>query len=341
MSNDIESSKSALKKARHAFKRGDKQKARYWAQEAVSQSPDNEDAWLWLASVSEPRASVAYFNQALEVNPKSTRARNGMHWAVQRLRATEVPLLPRRDIVEESIPSYHLIRHRSFLKLSILPLATSLIVIFVLMIVWISSPLFSSLGVKAFSGDSPLLFAQVGLNKATRTPTPTYTPTATFTPSPTLTPTNTPTPLPTNTPEPTSTPEPTDTPVVNYNPAPVINVSSRWIDVNLSEQRTYAYDGNQLIRSFIVSTGTWQHPTVTGQYRVYVKYVSAPMSGPGYYLPNVPYIMYFYRGYGLHGTYWHNNFGTPMSHGCINLTIPDSEWLYNWASVGTLVNIHY
>jgi lipoprotein-anchoring transpeptidase ErfK/SrfK len=51
--------------------------------------------------------------------------------------------------------------------------------------------------------------------------------------------------------------------------------------------------------------------------------------------------MYFYKGYGLHGTYWHSNFGTPMSHGCVNLTIPDAQWLYNWASVGTLVNIHY
>jgi lipoprotein-anchoring transpeptidase ErfK/SrfK len=65
------------------------------------------------------------------------------------------------------------------------------------------------------------------------------------------------------------------------------------------------------------------------------------MSGPGYYLPDVPYIMYFYKGYGLHGTYWHNNFGTPMSHGCVNLTIPDAAWLYNFSSVGTVVNVHY
>ena len=43
------------------------------------------------------------------------------------------------------------------------------------------------------------------------------------------------------------------------------------------------------------------------------------MSGPGYYLPGVPYVMYFYQGYGLHGTYWHDNFGQPMSHGCVNL----------------------
>lgn len=47
------------------------------------------------------------------------------------------------------------------------------------------------------------------------------------------------------------------------------------------------------------------------------------MTGPGYDLPNVPYTMYFYQGYGLHGTYWHNNFGTPMSHGCVNMPTPE------------------
>jgi lipoprotein-anchoring transpeptidase ErfK/SrfK len=103
----------------------------------------------------------------------------------------------------------------------------------------------------------------------------------------------------------------------------------------------YAYENNKVVRSFVVSTGTSAHPTVTGQFRVYVKYRSAAMRGPGYYLPDVPYIMYFYSGYGLHGTYWHNNFGTPMSHGCVNLRTSDAAWLYSWASVGTLVNIHY
>jgi lipoprotein-anchoring transpeptidase ErfK/SrfK len=116
---------------------------------------------------------------------------------------------------------------------------------------------------------------------------------------------------------------------------------ARWIDVDLTNQTVYAYQGDTVVNSFLVSTGTWLHPTVTGQYNIYVKYRSAPMSGPGYYLPNVPYIMYFYKGYGLHGTYWHSNFGTPMSHGCVNLRTDEAAWLYNWASVGTLVNVHY
>ena len=124
-------------------------------------------------------------------------------------------------------------------------------------------------------------------------------------------------------------------------PSPSIPTDGRWIDVDLSAQRLTAYQGSTAVRSTLVSTGLPATPTPTGQFRVYVKYASTTMSGPGYYLTNVPYTMYFYRGYGLHGTYWHSNFGHPMSHGCINLPTPEAQWLFNWASVGTLVNIHY
>lgn len=115
----------------------------------------------------------------------------------------------------------------------------------------------------------------------------------------------------------------------------------RWIDVNLSEQRLYAYEGNILANSFLVSTGLPGTPTVTGEFRIYIKVPVQDMSGPGYYLTDVPWVMFFYDEYGFHGTYWHNNFGSPMSRGCVNLRTEDAEWLYNWASVGTPVNIHY
>jgi len=128
------------------------------------------------------------------------------------------------------------------------------------------------------------------------------------------------------------------TPPPPPSPAPP---GGRRIDVHLSTQRLTAYAGNTPVRSTLVSTGLPGTPTPTGRYRIYVKYISTLMSGPGYYLPNVPYTMYFYRGYGLHGTYWHANFGHPMSHGCINLPTSEAQWLYNWAAVGTLVNIHY
>ena len=112
------------------------------------------------------------------------------------------------------------------------------------------------------------------------------------------------------------------------------------MDVDLSSQTVYTFQGDQIVNSFVVSTGLWPNVTVTGVYRIYVKYRYADMSGDEYYLPNVPYVMYFYKGYGLHGTYWHNNFGYPMSHGCINLRIEDAGWLFNWAAVGTVVSIH-
>jgi len=115
----------------------------------------------------------------------------------------------------------------------------------------------------------------------------------------------------------------------------------RWIDVNLSRQQIDVYEGDVLVNSFIVSTGLPDTPTVTGDYRIYVKVPVQDMSGPGYYLPDVAWVMFFYEDYGFHGTYWHNSFGTPMSRGCVNLSVDDAAWLYNWASVGTRVSIHY
>ncbi|HAJ05560.1 MAG TPA: hypothetical protein DCL76_03275, partial [Chloroflexi bacterium] len=130
----------------------------------------------------------------------------------------------------------------------------------------------------------------------------------------------------------------------------LIDISSNdedvlWIDVNIGQQKVYAMQGDRKVREFVVSTGTDKYPTVTGNYNIYVKYLKANMSGVDngipWFLADVPYVMYFYSGYGLHGTYWHDNFGTPMSHGCINLNIEDAEWLYDFAGIGTLVYIHY
>lgn len=123
-------------------------------------------------------------------------------------------------------------------------------------------------------------------------------------------------------------------------PPPSPGPSGRWIDIDLGAQRLTAYTGNTLVRTSLVSTGLPRTPTPRGDFRIYVKYASAPMSGPGYHYPGVPYVMYFYRGYGLHGTYWHSNFGQPMSHGCVNLSTPEAQWLYAWAPVGTLIRVH-
>ena len=114
----------------------------------------------------------------------------------------------------------------------------------------------------------------------------------------------------------------------------------RWIDVDLSEQTLTAYENGVPIHTTLVSTGLPQTPTPTGQFRIWIKFRCDDMAGEDYYIEDVPYVMYFYQGYGLHGVTWHGNFGHPMSHGCVNLPTEEAGWLFEWADVGTLVNIH-
>ena len=117
------------------------------------------------------------------------------------------------------------------------------------------------------------------------------------------------------------------------------------IDVNLSTQTLVAYQGNSRVFITRISSGVAKHPTPTGTFSIYAKLRSQEMKGgvgrEHYDLPGVPYVMYFYGGNAIHGTYWHHNFGHPMSHGCVNATISAAAWLYNWAPYGTTVTVHY
>jgi lipoprotein-anchoring transpeptidase ErfK/SrfK len=117
--------------------------------------------------------------------------------------------------------------------------------------------------------------------------------------------------------------------------------AGKLIIVKLGQQRVYVYENGELLRNVLVSTGRPMTPTVQGDYKIYVKYKAQTMSGPGYYLPGVPWVMYFYQGYSFHGTYWHNNFGRTMSHGCVNMPTDEALWLYNWAEIGTSVRVEY
>lgn len=129
------------------------------------------------------------------------------------------------------------------------------------------------------------------------------------------------------------------------NPALFTPNGEKWIDVNLSTQTLTALEGQTPVYRTLVSTGVWDTPTVVGTFNIYVKFEKADMSGgsgiSAYDLKDVPYVMYFHGDYGMHGTYWHMNFGRPMSHGCVNLHTLDAKWLYNWAPVGTKVVTHY
>lgn len=120
----------------------------------------------------------------------------------------------------------------------------------------------------------------------------------------------------------------------------------KYIQISLENQTLYAYDEGELIDSFLISSGVASHPSPTGDFKVYSKIISTRMTGfygagsaDNYDLPGVPFVLSFYGPYTIHGTYWHNNFGQPMSHGCINMYTPDAEWVYNWAPIGTPVVI--
>lgn len=136
---------------------------------------------------------------------------------------------------------------------------------------------------------------------------------------------------------------PAVTPVTEPTP-PMGQFGPKWVDVTLSTQTMIAYEGQTPVFTAKVSSGVPRHPTVEGIYRVYAKYTSTRMKGgegaEHYDIPNVPYTMYFYADYALHGAFWHNNFGHPMSHGCVNLPVDVSTWLFNWAPIGTLVVTH-
>lgn len=122
---------------------------------------------------------------------------------------------------------------------------------------------------------------------------------------------------------------------------------AQWIEVELSTQRLRAWEYDTLVFEALVSTGLPDTPTIPGTFQTFWHLPAHDMTGGRagtadyYYLPDVPWVMYYQEGgYAIHGTYWHNNFGTPMSHGCVNMTISDAEWLYSWAYVGITVWIH-
>jgi lipoprotein-anchoring transpeptidase ErfK/SrfK len=111
----------------------------------------------------------------------------------------------------------------------------------------------------------------------------------------------------------------------------------RRIVIDLSEQSLTAYQGDVVVLYTIVSTGKDATPTLKGEFAVYQKLKTQHMSGDDYDLPGVPWVMYYYDEFAIHGAYWHANFGIPTSHGCTNMTIPESKALYSWAPIGTRV----
>ncbi len=124
----------------------------------------------------------------------------------------------------------------------------------------------------------------------------------------------------------------------------------KWIDIDLSNFTTTAYEGATVVRGPVsMVPGAPGTETVTGKYEVWAKVATQTMRGDNldgtkYETPDVPWILYFHGGYALHGAYWRSSFGyggSAGSHGCVNMPVSEAKWFYDWASVGTPVVSHY
>lgn len=113
-----------------------------------------------------------------------------------------------------------------------------------------------------------------------------------------------------------------------------------WIEIRLNSQRLIAWEGDKPVYAVIVSTGKSGTPTQIGTFAIQSKHRFARMQGPGYDVPDVPHTMYYEGSYAIHGAYWHNSFGTPVSHGCVNVALDHAKWFFDWAAIGTPVVVH-
>jgi hypothetical protein len=120
--------------------------------------------------------------------------------------------------------------------------------------------------------------------------------------------------------------------------------TGRWIDVDLAEQTLAVYDNYQLVFATVIATGLEPFWTRPGLFQIYQKKETETMRNNDptdyYYLDNVPWTMYFDKARALHGAYWRTRFGYPQSHGCVNLSVGDAHWLFNWAHEGDYVYVH-
>jgi lipoprotein-anchoring transpeptidase ErfK/SrfK len=290
-------------------------------------APDEQIAALLAQAeaTADPTAALGLLAQALTLDPHSAQARAMLRARRKQVGAPPTAVAAPATAAPMAPPPRRRHSLLSWLIAVLLPLIVLQLVLLALL-AWTDVPR-----------------AAVAALLATDTPTLTPTPTATNTPTPTPTPSQTPTP--TSTPTPTRTPTPTLTPTITPTPVPKwwpkgVGEAGKWIEVDLTHQRLYAHEGDKTVLTAVVSTGIRSYPTRTGQFKVYAKYRSTPMSGPGYYLPGVPWTMFYSGSFAIHGTYWHKNFGRPMSHGCVNMKTPEAKWLYEWAPKGTLVVIH-
>jgi hypothetical protein len=116
-----------------------------------------------------------------------------------------------------------------------------------------------------------------------------------------------------------------------------VGANDLWVAVDLYEQTAVAYEGDRMVFATLISSGRDGYATAEGVFQIYQRHVSTPMSGASgqpdsYFIERVPWVMYFDRDIALHGSYWHNRYGYRTSAGCVNVSIMDGYWFYNWTA---------
>ena len=335
---------SPYHQAQIALKAGDRPRAAALAREAVRQDPNDHRAWLLLAGLTnDPAKSLEYVERAEMLRPHDPTVREARAWAEKRL--PPAPAASQRKKQGNTAVS----------------LLIALILLLALvaggLFVWTTLPATNAVAILQTAVPQAIPPTAILANMAAAEPTPGPLGGASHTLAKAIAPADqndAPRAVWTVTPTPTITPTPTPTLVPTFVSEQSVQMgirpfgvgpNERWVDVNLTTQTLNAYEGNDVVYTTLISSGVPNYPTVTGMFRIYLRYESQTMNGYllgyDYYLENVPYVMYFYQDYALHGAYWHENFGYPMSHGCVNLDEPDAAWLYDWTTYGTVVNVHY
>jgi len=352
-------SNQLTRQARVALKTGDKQQARSLAQQALRIDPQNHMAWMTLAvATPSPQAAMDYVQRAYRIQPDDPNVQKGLVWAKRRLAAQEKQ--------QAELPTY-IDTHSEEEAGKKRPFFTYALAALILLL-GISAIAYAGWSQRG-SSDGDTIAAAIVSTMTTTAEAITLSPIPPS-PSPQTAIESTPHPIQpkdiavnskqdawatwTTTPTPTYTPTPSPTWQATFR-APQegelaerplnISINEKWIDVNLTTQTLIAYEGNFPVFETLISSGLAQHATVTGQFRVWLRFEAQTMDGSrlgyDYYLENVPYVMYFFEDYAIHGTFWHNNFGNPMSHGCVNMETGDAGWIFNWSEMGTVVNVHY
>jgi lipoprotein-anchoring transpeptidase ErfK/SrfK len=352
MNSDTTDANQAIQNSVDALRRDNRAHARYWAQRAVWLAPECEQAWLALAGVSTPTASLEYLQRALAINPESQAARDELARVQETLEAQKAARLAAKPPARRQGKKPGIFYRFKMGLFGLILITISLVAL--LAIAWIILP-DERLSVQAVPP------TQEAAETPTLVPAMDYRvlPSPTFPTHPSASPTS---PVPT----PTLTPLPTATALVSTQlaedelilpetaaladiPTPTAEPSNGRIVVDISDQRMSVYEGEEQVYSFVVSTGKGGG-TLTGDFKVLDKIENAWSLPWGFWMPDWMGIYYVNSGLenGIHSLpvmpdgreIWGDQIGKPISYGCVVLQPDDALLLYNWASVGTPVIIH-